>query len=87
MRVVCYYLRISRNRNVVFLNKLKDAPSVVDGDKMLDKNGIYYRVWEVDLCGAFQKIGHWNQLNVCCERDYNVGMSMGDVTCNGHINV
>ena len=47
--------------------ELKDAPGVVDGYRMLGKNGIYYRVWEVDLCGAFWKIGHWNQLNVFCE--------------------
>ena len=69
LRVVCYYLRVSRNGNVVLLVKLKDAPGVVDGDRMLDENGIYYQLWELDLCGTFWKIGHWNQLNVCCERD------------------
>ena len=42
--------------------KHKDAPGVVDADRMLGKNGIYYRVWEVELCGAFWKIGHWNKL-------------------------
>ena len=69
MRVVCYYLRVSLNRNAMLLVKLKDTPSVEDGDRMLCENGIYYRVWEADLCGAFRKIGHWNQLNVFCERD------------------
>ena len=50
MRVVCYYLTLSGNRNVVLLVKLKDAPGVADGDSMLGENDIYYRVWEVDLC-------------------------------------
>ena len=67
--MVCYYPRVSRNRNVVLMVKLKDAPGVVDGDQMLGENGICYRVWEVDWCGAFQMIGHWNQLNVRCKRD------------------
>ena len=58
MRVVCYYLTLSGNRNVVLLVKLKDAPGVADGDSMLGENDIYYRVWEVDLCGAFPKIDH-----------------------------
>ena len=69
MRVVCYYLTFSGNRNVVLLVKLKDAPGVTDGDSMLGENDIYYRVWEVDLCGAFPKIDHWSQINVYCERD------------------
>ena len=69
MRVVCYYLTFSGNRNVVLLVKLKDAPRVADGDSMLGENDIYYRVWEVDLCGAFPKIDHWNEINVYCERD------------------
>ena len=63
MRVVCYYLTFSGNRNVVLLVNLKDAPGVTDGDSMLGE------VWEVDLCGALPKIDHWNQLNVYCERD------------------
>ena len=65
--MVCYYLKVSRIHNVVLLVELKDAPGVVDGYMMLGKNGIYYRVWEVGLCGAFWKFGHWNQLNVFCE--------------------
>ena len=69
MRVVCYYLTFSGNRNVVLLVNLKDAPGVTDGDSMLGENDIYYRVWEVDLCGAFPKIDYWNQINVYCERD------------------
>ena len=39
----------------MLLDKLKDVPGVADGDRMLVENGIYYRVWEVELCGAFQK--------------------------------
>ena len=69
LRMVSYYLRVSQNRNVVLLVKLKDASGIVDGDRMLGKNGIHYQVWEVDLCRAFWKIGYWNQLNVCCETD------------------
>ena len=53
----------------MLLVKLKDALGVADGDRLLGENRIYYGVWEVDLCEAFRKIGHWNQLNVCCERD------------------
>ena len=34
--MVYYYLRVSRNRNVVLLVKLKD---VLDGDRMLGKMG------------------------------------------------
>ena len=80
MRVVCYYLRVFQNRNIVLLVKLRNIPGVVDEDRMLGKNGIYYPAWGVDLCGAFQKIAHWNQLNVCCERDLNVEINMRDVT-------
>ena len=69
LRMVCHYVRVSRNHNIVLLVKLKDASGVVDGDRMLGNNGVNYRVWEVDLCGAFWKIGQWNQLNVCCEKD------------------
>ena len=58
MGVVYCYLRLSRNHNIVLLDKLKDAPGVVDSDRMLGKNGIYYQVWEVDLCGTFCKISH-----------------------------
>ena len=43
---------------IVLLDKLKDAPGVVDSYRMLGKNGIYYQVWEVDLCGTFCKISH-----------------------------
>ena len=39
--MVCYYLRVSRNCNIVFLVKLKDTPGVVDGDRMLEESGIY----------------------------------------------
>ena len=39
--MVCYYFRVSRKHNVVLLAKLKDAPGVLDGDRMLGKNGIY----------------------------------------------
>ena len=39
----------------MLLDKLKDVPGVADGDRILVENGIYYRVWEVELCGAFQK--------------------------------
>ena len=69
LRTACYYVRVSQNRNVVLLVKLNDATGIVDGDRMLGKNGIHYRVWEVDLCKAFWKTGHWNQLNIFCERD------------------
>ena len=41
MRVACYNLRVSRKCNVVLLVKLKDAPDVVDEDRMLGENGIY----------------------------------------------
>ena len=70
MKVVCYNLRVSRKCNVLLLVKLKDTPGVVDGDRMLGENGIYSRVWQDDLYGAFRKIGYWNcdQLNVGCER-------------------
>ena len=83
MGMVCCYLRISQNRNVVLLEKPKDAPDVVDGDRILDKNGLCYGMWEVDLCEAFRKISHCNQLNVCCESDQNVEMGMRNVTQTG----
>ena len=41
MRVVCYSLRVSWKCNVVLLVNLKDAPGVVDGDRVLGENGIY----------------------------------------------
>ena len=69
MGVFCCYLRLSRNHNVVLLDKLKDASGVLDSDRMLGENGINYRVYEVDLCGKFCKISLWNQPNVCCERE------------------
>ena len=53
VRMVCYYLRVSQNHNVVLLVELKDALGIVDGDKMLGESGIYYQVWEVGLCGVF----------------------------------
>ena len=56
MRVNWYYLRISRNCSIVLLVKLKDAPGVVDGDSVM-----------LNLCGAFRKTGHWNQLSVAKE--------------------
>ena len=34
MGVVCYYLRVIQNGNVVLLDKLKDAPGVVVGDRV-----------------------------------------------------
>ena len=42
---------------------------------------------EVDLYGAFRKIGHLNfdQLNVCCESDLNVEIDMGYVTWNATV--
>ena len=45
MRVVSYYPRVGRNHNVMLLVKLKDAPVVVDVDRMLGENGINYRMW------------------------------------------
>ena len=39
--MVCYYLRVTRNCSVVLLVKLKDVPGVLDGDRVLGKNGIY----------------------------------------------
>ena len=88
MRDVCYYFRVSQNDNIVLLAKLKDAPGVVDGDRMFGKNRIYYRVWKVDLCEAFQKIGHGNQLNVCCKR-LKCGNEQGGchLECDGQINM
>ena len=59
MDVVCYYLRVNQNCNVVFLDKLKDPPGVVDGD-VVECSGM-----EI----AFGKISHWNQLNVCFEKE------------------
>ena len=41
-------LSASWQRNVVLLVKLKDATRVVDVNRLLGENGIYYRVWEVD---------------------------------------
>ena len=37
--MVYYYLRITRNRNVVLLVKLKDVPGALDGDRVLGKMG------------------------------------------------
>ena len=37
--MVCYYLRVTRNRNVVLLVKLEDVPGVLDGDRVLGKMG------------------------------------------------
>ena len=48
--MICCYFRVSRNHNILLLLKLKDAPGVADGDGILGENGIYFRVWEVDLC-------------------------------------
>ena len=59
MGIVCYYLRVNQNRNVVLLDKLKDPPGVVDGD-VVECSGV-----EI----AFRKIIYWNQLNVCFERE------------------
>ena len=41
MRGVYYYLRVSQKRKFVFLVKLKHAPALVDGDRMLGENEIY----------------------------------------------
>ena len=41
---------------MVLLVKVKDAPGVADGDSMLGKNGIYYRVWEVDFVEHFRRL-------------------------------
>ena len=37
--MVCYYLRVTLNRNVVLLVNLKDVPGVLDGDRVLGKMG------------------------------------------------
>ena len=37
--MVCYYLRVIRNCNVVLLVNLKDFLDVLDGDKVLGKMG------------------------------------------------
>ena len=83
MGMVCCYLRVSQNRNVVLLEKPKDAPDVVDGDRILDKNRLCYGMWEVDLCETFREISRCNQLNVCCESDQNVEMGMRNVAQTG----
>ena len=44
MGVVYYYLRLSRNHNVAMLDNLNGFPGVVDGDRKLGENGIYYQV-------------------------------------------
>ena len=59
MGVVCYYLRVNQNCNIVLLDKLKDPSGVVDGD-VVECSGM-----EI----VFRKISHWNQLNVCFERE------------------
>ena len=38
--MVYYYLRVTRNCNVVLLVKLKDVLGVLDGDRVLDKMGL-----------------------------------------------
>ena len=37
--MVYYNLRVTRNRNVVLLVKLKNVPGVLDGDRVLAKMG------------------------------------------------
>ena len=37
--MVCYYLSVTRNRNVVLLVELKDVPGVLDGDRVLGEMG------------------------------------------------
>ena len=36
----------------MLLVKVKDGPGVVDGDRVLGENRIYYRVLEGDYCGS-----------------------------------
>ena len=43
--MVCYYLRVSQNRNNVLLVELKDTPGVVDRDRMLGENGCTTESW------------------------------------------
>ena len=35
--MVCFYLRVTQNRNVILLLKLKDVPGVLDGDQLLSE--------------------------------------------------
>ena len=37
--MVCYYLRVTRNCNVILLVNLKNVPGVLDGDRVLGKMG------------------------------------------------
>ena len=37
--MVCYYLRVAQNCNIVLLNNLKYIPGVLDGDRVLGKMG------------------------------------------------
>ena len=50
MRVVCYSLRVSRKRNVVLLVKLKDAPVVVDGDRVWGMGYVTWNATVVSTC-------------------------------------
>ena len=44
MGVVYNYLGFSRKCNVAMLDNPNDFPGVVDGDRKLGENGIYYQV-------------------------------------------
>ena len=37
--MVCYYLLVTRNYNVMLLVELKDVPDALDGDRVLGKMG------------------------------------------------
>ena len=37
--MVCYYLNVTSNCNVVLLVNLKGVPGVIDGDRVLGKMG------------------------------------------------
>ena len=37
--MVCYYLNVTSNGNVVLLVNLKGVPGVIDGDRVLGKMG------------------------------------------------
>ena len=37
--MVCYYLSVTRNYNVMLLVELKDVPGALDGDRVLGKMG------------------------------------------------
>ena len=46
-----FYLRVTRNRNVMLLVKLKDVPGVLDGDQLLSEVDS-----SAELCDAIRKL-------------------------------